>query len=59
MTLIQQKNTPTTLNALLSALLLQERADTMPMSKLLEKARMGFEYFKVKEIHTYMQVPPT
>jgi len=31
----------------------------MPMSKLLEKARMGFEYFKVKEIHTYMQVPPT
>jgi glycerol-3-phosphate O-acyltransferase len=56
--LIQQKNTPTTLNALLSALLLQEHGDTMPMSKLLEKARRGFEYFKVKQIHTYMQVPP-
>ena len=55
---VQQQNTPTTLNTIISSVLLQENKDTMLMSKLLEKARMLYEYLKLKQLHTYMQVQP-
>ena len=58
---VQQKNTPITLNSIVSSCILQEEVnDEMLMSKLLQKAGMIYEYIKVKQsVVTYMQVLPS
>lgn len=51
----QQKNTPITLNSIVSACILQEAGNIMELKKLIEKATMIYEYIKVKSsVVTYM-----
>lgn len=55
----QNAETPVTLNALISAILLQEENSWIMMSTLLEKATVIYDYLKVKPwLKTYMTVSP-
>ena len=55
----QNYETPLTLNSLLSAWLLQEKAEQIKMSELLKKAEMIYDYLQVKPwVKTYMTTKP-
>jgi glycerol-3-phosphate O-acyltransferase len=58
LTAMQHQNTPITLNAVISTILLQDAAEKMSMKTLLEYAGMGYEYIKAKKFPTMMQVKP-
>ena len=55
----QSEETPVTLNALISAFLLQEENESIMLSTMLSKASVIYDYLKAKVwLKTYMTVRP-
>lgn len=55
----QAHATPVTLNTIIAAILLKSRKKQMVMPELLEKAKIIYEYIKIKDKAPYqMEVPP-
>jgi hypothetical protein len=55
---IHEKNTPVTLNSILSACILIEKPGTIKLSDLMKKATTIYEYLTTKGVCTYMTVKP-
>ena len=59
---IQEKNTPVTLNSILSAVILKEKQSTIKLQELMKKSTAIYEYVQNKpkdEVITYMAVKPS